>query len=59
MDNNTFPNDNIPDVIFLKGNISEGYVAYGPYEDMDEADSAHNMEEGWLMTLTTKKNTKD
>jgi hypothetical protein len=45
----------IPDVIFLKGNISEGFMAYGPYEDMDEADNAHMSEEGWLMTLIPKK----
>ena len=38
-------------VVVLIGNISEGYRAVGPYEDMEEAFEAHFGEEVWLMTL--------
>lgn len=38
-------------VIVLVGNMSEGYRAVGPYEDMEEAFEAHFGEEVWLMTL--------
>lgn len=38
-------------VVVLVGNISEGYRAVGPYEDMSEAFEAHFGEEIWAMTL--------
>jgi len=44
-----------PQYIFLRGNVSEGFTAVGPYEDMDEAASAHDLEEGWLMSLLPPK----
>lgn len=40
-------------VIWLGGNLSEGYTAHGPYAGMDEAADAHDNEEGWLLTLDT------
>jgi len=38
-------------VIFLRGNISEGFKAFGPYESFDAAAAAHALDEGWLMEL--------
>lgn len=35
----------------LVGNLSEGFVAYGPYDSFDEACEAHDGEESWVMTL--------
>jgi hypothetical protein len=40
-----------PPFIFLKGNLSEGFEAYGPYRNFDEASAAHEFEEGWVMVL--------
>jgi hypothetical protein len=37
--------------IFLKGNISEGFKALGPYEDHDEAAECNDSEDGWIMGL--------
>jgi len=37
--------------IFLKGNLTEGFDAYGPYRNFDEASAAHEFEEGWVMML--------
>lgn len=42
-------------VIFLTGNLSEGFTAHGPYEDWDEAFAAHETDEGWGMTLSPVK----
>lgn len=47
--------DTDPRYVFVKGNLSEGYTVIGPYPDMDEAASAHDLEEGWLMTLQPPK----
>jgi hypothetical protein len=44
-----------PPVVFLTGNLSEGFEAYGPYDNMDDACNAHEGEEGWLMTLNMVK----
>ncbi len=38
-------------VIFLAGNLSEGFSARGPYVDHDTCAFAHDCEEGWMMTL--------
>jgi len=38
-------------IIFLKGNLSEGFQAFGPYEDWDECFKIHENEDGWGMTL--------
>jgi len=37
--------------IALVGNISEGFTAYGPYRDFDEAAAAHTGPDVWLMEL--------
>ena len=37
--------------IFLSGNVSEGFAAYGPYE-IEEVFSKHDGEEGWVMELS-------
>lgn len=37
--------------IWLNGNLSEGFAAFGPYESMDEACAMHDGDEGWAMTL--------
>jgi hypothetical protein len=42
--------------IYLAGNISEGYEAFGPFENFDEACEAFDGVEGWVMEL---KNPKD
>jgi hypothetical protein len=37
--------------VFLAGNMSEGYVAYGPYSSLDYAlDNCDGME-GWVMEM--------
>lgn len=41
--------------VFVRGNLSEGYTVVGPYPSMDEAADAHDLEEGWLMTLQPPK----
>lgn len=38
-------------VIYLNGNLSEGFIAFGPYENFDAACDAHDFEQGWIMTL--------
>lgn len=38
-------------VIWLSGNLSEGFRAFGPYSSMDEAFDAHDGQDGWGMTL--------
>jgi predicted RNA-binding Zn-ribbon protein involved in translation (DUF1610 family) len=45
--------------IFLKGNISEGFTAYGPYESICEALEEHDGEDGWGMSLENKDPSKD
>lgn len=42
-----------PPFIFLQGNLTEGFDAFGPYKSFDEASAAHEFEEGWVMTLDT------
>ncbi len=37
--------------IFMKGNLTEGYIPFGPYESRDEAADIHDCEDGWVMTL--------
>lgn len=37
--------------IFMKGNLSEGYIAFGPFEDIEDAFTEYDFEEGWIMTL--------
>jgi hypothetical protein len=37
--------------IFLSGNISDGFIAYGPYLTLDEACDRHDGVEGWVMKL--------
>lgn len=37
--------------IALKGNISEGFTAHGPYPSFDAACIAHEWEEVWIMEL--------
>ena len=37
--------------IALIGNISEGYVAYGPYATFGEASDKHTFEMGWIMQV--------
>lgn len=39
-------------VIWLSGNLSEGFRAFGPYSSMDEAFDAHDGQDGWAMTMT-------
>lgn len=42
-------------VVFVAGNLSEGYTIYGPYESFDDAADAHEFEEGWIMSLNNPK----
>lgn len=44
-------------VVFLKGNVSEGYQAHGPYPSLDIASDEHDGEEGWVMTLVVPNET--
>lgn len=37
--------------IFLRGNLSDGFRAFGPYEDFDTAAAAHEGDEGWILSL--------
>jgi hypothetical protein len=37
--------------IWLSGNPGDGYTAYGPYEDSEDAITAHERDEGYLLTL--------
>lgn len=39
------------DYVFLGGNLSDGFQAFGPYASASEAAEAHDMEEGWIMSL--------
>ena len=38
--------------IFLAGNISDGFKAYGPYSTFDDVCEFHDMNEGWVMELS-------
>jgi hypothetical protein len=40
--------------VFLVGNLSTGYMAYGPYESLGEACDAHDFEDGWVMQVHKK-----
>jgi hypothetical protein len=46
---------NDPVYIFMSGNLSEGYMAHGPYPSLGEVAAAHEGEEGWIMTLNKPK----
>lgn len=39
--------------IVMAGNLNEGFCAYGPYEDFDEAAEASEGAEVWIMSLGT------
>jgi len=43
--------------VFLRGNISDGFEAYGPYLDFDDACGVNEGEEGWVMSLTPSEKT--
>lgn len=43
--------------IFLAGNLSDGFRAFGPYASAAEAADAHEYEEGWIMGLNTVQTT--
>jgi len=45
--------------VFLKGNLSEGWIAYGPYQDIHQALDAHMDEEGWALTMQPAKKEED
>jgi hypothetical protein len=44
--------------VFLAGNMSEGYQAYGPYDDIGFALDIHEFEEGWVMELHRHPNNR-
>ncbi len=44
--------------IFLAGNVSEGFRAYGPCKDFDEAAEKFDGVEGWVMDLIDPKEFK-
>ena len=46
-------------VIWLGGNLSEGFRACGPYDSMDMAFDAHDGEDGWAMTLNEPATPED
>lgn len=37
--------------MFLAGNLSDGYSAFGPYESLGEAVVINEWREGWVMEL--------
>ena len=37
--------------IFMKGNLTDGYVPYGPYPDVDACADSHVGHDGWMMGL--------
>jgi hypothetical protein len=37
--------------VFIAGNLSDGYGAFGPYESFDEACELNNWREGWIMEM--------
>ncbi len=41
--------------VFLAGNISEGFTAFGPYEDVWAAVDANDGVEGWVMEMVPDK----
>ena len=41
--------------IVLIGNISDGYDAVGPFDDIEEAFSYSEFQESWIMTLYEAK----
>lgn len=45
--------------IFLAGNLSDGFRAFGPYPDIDEAFAAHGDDEGWGLVLGRKTNDQE
>jgi len=40
--------------IFMAGNLSDGYVAFGPYETFGDAAEINEWQEGWIMELKTE-----
>ncbi len=41
--------------IFMQGNLSEGFIPFGPYPSFDDAAAAHDCEDGWIMALSAPK----
>lgn len=39
--------------IVMSGNLNEGFTAYGPYPDFEDAASACEGAEAWIMSLGT------
>ena len=39
--------------VIVSGNLSEGFVVYGPYEDFEDAAAASDGAEVWIMSLGT------
>jgi len=37
--------------VWLSGNLSDGYTAYGPYLSFSECCDAHDGDDGWIMKL--------
>ena len=48
-----------PPVVVLIGNISEGYIACGPYTTMDDACAATDGIESWVMTMVPPNKIQD
>lgn len=46
-------------VVWLSGSLSEGFIAYGPYDSMDDCFAAHDMDQGWAMTLNDPQDNKE
>lgn len=38
-------------VVFLTGNLSDGFTAYGPYENREDAHADNERLDGWVMVL--------
>lgn len=45
--------------IFLMGNLSEGFMACGPYAGMGQAFDIHDGDEGWGMSLNASDLSED
>jgi len=41
--------------IMLEGNLTEGFKAYGPYDDWADASDFHSHCEGWIMEIHPAK----
>ena len=48
-----------PAYIIMSGNLNEGFTAFGPYADCEDAAAACEGAEAWIMSLATPESAEE